>query len=242
MFGKRLAIVLTVSLLSSVLVAGSAGAIDCPSGQFSIGGVVTDAATGLPLTEVTSVGITQLDGSYADGAGTNADSEWGQCVPAGQYSVGFAADSYYVEWWNNAYNAADATVIVVDQDRADIDASLDRLTVIVGQVVDAKTGVGLSGSIHVENLAGTYLDGEGSLGDGTFSLTLNHVGQRLNPDSYLIGFQMDGHWAEWYDDARRKSRATPVVTDRGVLVIDLGVIELRQCPRPEICIAGNYNR
>ena len=231
-----------VSLLSSALIAGSASAAHCPVGQFSIGGAVTDAATGLPLTEVTSVGITQLDGPYVDGAGTNLASEWGQCVPAGQYSVSFAADSYYIEWWNDAYSAGDATTITVDQDRADIDVSLDRLTVIVGRVVDANTGVGLSGSIHVENLASTYLDGEGSLGDGTFSLTLNHLEQRFEPDSYLIAFQMDGHWAEWYDDAKKKSFATPIVTERGVAVIDLGVIELRACPRPEICIAGSFNR
>lgn len=239
---KKLAIVVTVAALSTVLAGIPASAGHCPEGSFQLAGTVTDAATGLPLAEVTSVGITQLDGPYVDGAGTNALSEWSQCVPAGLYSVSFAADSYYIEWWNDAFTAADASVIVVDRDRLDIDVSLDRLTMIVGRVVDAHTGAGLGGSIHVESLDGTYLDGAGSQLDGSFALTLNHIEQRLDPDTYLIAFQMDGHWAEWYDDAKKKSNATPIVTARGISVIDLGVIEMRSCPRAEICIGGAFNR
>ena len=239
---NKLVMVVFAAILSTVLVGGPASAGHCPAGWFEMAGTVTDAATGEKLDEITSVSFFQLDGPYLDNEGTFDVSAWTHCAPAGTYAIHFLADSYYEEWWNDGVSMETATVIVLDRDRLDIDVQLDRLTRIVGQVVDAKTGVGLGGSIHVENLDRTYLDGESSALDGTFSILLSHPAQRANPDSYLLAFEMDAHWAEWYDDSRKKSTATPIVTERGVAVIDLGVIELRACPRPEICIAGSFNR
>jgi hypothetical protein len=74
-----------VALLAALAVglggvsAVTASAAPCPDGTFLISGTVADEATGLPLTEVTSVGVTAVDGSYDDGLGTATVPDF--CIP-----------------------------------------------------------------------------------------------------------------------------------------------------------------
>ena len=194
---------------------------------------------GQPLTEVTSVGIQSTDGIYDDGEGTDLPgSTFSTCVPPGDYTLSFFADSFMFEWYNDAFDAASATPITVAADVTDIEASLGWAT-ITGRVTDRKTGdPELFGSISVvDATTGLGFDNEGTNADGVYSLS-------VPPGQWTIAFAADYHWSEWFYDAKKFSKATVIeITPFTPLISGIDA-ELRRCSRKisDFCFPRNFNR
>lgn len=239
-------IVVVATALVAVAASGSAASgATCPPGTGELSGVVTDADTGAPLDRVTSVGIEATDGSYSDGEGTDpTTSRLATCVPVGSYVVSYTADGYFPEWFDDAATAASATVVVVaDGGAVDVSEDLHVFPTLVGRVVDQR-GRPLFSGIGISFADGTPYDGEGTVGDGSgrFRLVFDPRSHPLGQD-WVISFQADGHWWEWYDDQRRLSRATVFTFDRDTGVVDLGDVSLRPCGRPDLsCVPRTFFR
>ena len=101
LFGAGLAVTAPVAL------AGG----PCTGSEVEVRGRVTDAATGLPLNEVTSVEVVGVSFKYEDGFGTDPASRYSICLAPGTYKIKFVADSYRTEWFDDEANPIDATVI-----------------------------------------------------------------------------------------------------------------------------------
>lgn len=213
----------------------------CPDETpYELSGTVVDEATGAPLAEVTSVGLADASGGDLDGDGAPAgDGTWGFCVEPGFYQLSFHADSYFPELWDDVEPGGAATVIeVIDADVTGLVAGLTAYPVLTGRVVDDRSGEDLFASIGIEAVDGSFADGEGTdASGGEFRITVRE------PGDYLLSFFVDSHWAEWYDDANKRSRATPIEVRRDSGVIDLGDIGVRHCgrPGPDFCVPRNFS-
>ena len=233
------------ALVVSLMALGSPSiAVVCAPGLFNVSGVVTDDHTGLPLDRVTSVGIMSTDATYNDGEATAPDSTFETCLPAGSYFINFFADGYYTEWWDDSPTPLGATVLVVSSAATGIDAALTPFPVITGRITDARTGDPLFTSVGITDAAtGLGLDGIGTDTNGVYRFVVDPNFFPV-PGTYKIHFSADFHWSEWYDDAKKKSKAAVITVNR-----DSGVIggldeELRHCgrPVPDFCVPRNFNR
>jgi len=230
---------LMVVTLGLAAPAFSAAPVPCPDGTFRLSGTVTSDINGLPLTEITSVGIQSIDGTYEDGEGTDLPgSTFSTCVPPGEYVLSFFADSFMFEWYNDAFDAASATPVVVTADVAGLDASLGWAT-ITGRVTDKKTGdPELLGSISVvDATTGIGFDNEGTNADGVYTLS-------VPPGQWAVAFAADYHWSEWFDNKKKFSQARVIeVTPFTPLISGIDA-ELRRCSRtvPDFCFPRNFNR
>lgn len=214
----------------------------CAEGTFELSGTVLDELTGAPLDEVTSVGLIDAStGVGLDGDGAPpGDGTWGFCVEPGSYQLSFNADSYYTERWDDvAPGGTPTTIEVTGADVTGLVTHLMPYPVITGRVVDDRSGEDLFASIGIESVDGTFTEGEGTGPDGGLFLI-----EVREPGDYVLSFAVDYHWAEWYDDANKRSRATPVTVRRDSGVIDLGEIGVRHCGRavPDFCIPRNFGR
>ncbi len=240
----RAALVIVGMLAATLTAAAGAGAVICEAGSFEVSGVVTDAVTGLPLDRVTSVGIMYPDGTGYDGAGTDpATSTFAECLPIGDYKIGFTADFYFLEFYDDAADVGSAMVIsVVDGPVSGVDAALQPWPSISGQVTDRR-GVPLTlvsvGFTYADT--GTGIDGEGVDANGEFMYYLD-PNYFTYPVRIKVAFAADDHWAEWYDNSKRFSRATVITVERDsgpIVGIDA---ELRHCARPgtEFCFPRKF--
>ncbi|MDH5372354.1 MAG: hypothetical protein OEX97_05365 [Acidimicrobiia bacterium] len=240
-------VILVAVLIAGLLPAGvGAGAVACATGQFEVSGTVTDAMTGLPLDRVTSIGIVYAaDGSGYDGEGTDpATSAFATCLPIGEWKIAFDADYYFTEWYDDAPSMEAAAVIsVVDGPVTGIDAALQPWPSISGRITDVRTGEPLpltSVGIYQAD-TGDGIDGEGVDANGEFMYY-------FSPDYFTfpvrvkVNFAADYHWAEWYDNSKRFSRATVITieADSGSITgIDASV---RRCSWtvPDFCFQRKF--
>lgn len=220
--------------------AFSAAPVPCPDGTFRLSGTVTSDITGQPLEEVTSIGIQSIDGTYADGEGTDLPgSTFSTCVPPGEYVLSFFADSFMFEWYDDVYDEAAATpVVVTDADVAGVDASLGWAT-ITGRVTGKRSGgPELLGSISVTDATtGLGFDNEGTNADGVYTLS-------VPPGRWAVSFAADYHWSEWYHNSKKYSKATVIeVTPFTPLISGIDA-KLKLCSRtvPDFCFPRDFNR
>jgi hypothetical protein len=236
LLGISLAIVMTTTLGTAV----PAMSAPCPDGSFELSGTVYSDINGLPLTEITSVGIESTDGTYADGEGTQLPgSTYTTCVPPGEYLVSFFADSFMFEYYDDSFDAVGATpVTITDAAVAGVDASLGWAT-ITGRMTDRKTGAPLLfASASVTN-ADTAVGFDDNPADDAGVYTL-----QVPPGRWVVAFTADYFWAEWYDNAKRLSRAEVIeVTPFTPLISDIDG-ELKRCSRtvPDFCFPRNFRR
>jgi hypothetical protein len=232
-------------LAATLTATAGAGAATCPEGSFEVSGSVTDAVTGLPLDRVTSVGIMYTDGTGYDGAGTDpATSTFSECLPIGEYKIGFRADYYFAEYFDDAADVDSATVIsVVDGPVSGIDAALQPWPSISGRVTDRRGAPLTAVSIGITDAdTGVGIDGEGVDSNGEF-LYYIHPNYFTYPVRLKVVFAADDHWAEWYDNSKRFSRATVITVERDSGPITGISAELRRCARPgiDICFPKKFN-
>lgn len=235
------ALLIMLALATGALATASpAGAADCEAGEFSVSGTITDESTGLPLTVVTSVGF----GGFDDQGTVLPGSMYSTCLPAGSYVVSFFADGYFLEWHDDAEVIGDATPIVgVAGDHLTVDAALTPWPVITGRVTDSRTGEPLFASVGMTDATAFPggLDGEGTDAAGVYRFVLNPAFYPI-PGSYLVNFSADFHWSEWYDGAKKRSKATVIEVTRDSGVISGIDAALRDCgrPVPDFCIPRNF--
>lgn len=235
--GIRVAILAALAVGLGGLTAVTASADPCPAGTFLISGTVTDEATGLPLTEVTSVGVSSVDGTYDDGLGTVLPgSTWEGCVPPNDYRIAFFADSYNLEWYDDQPDEASATIVTVTADTTGLDAALRRLAFITGRVVDQDTGAGLFTSIGLQSVDGTFNDGLGTDDAGNFRIAAP------GPGTYLLNFSSDYHWSEWWDNKKRRSQAAVITITSTTTEVGPVIVRLRRCSDtvPDFCIPPHF--
>jgi hypothetical protein len=231
--------VVAILAVSMLAVAGPGVASTCEEGFVELSGTVTRDLDGGLLKEVTSVGIFAVDGSFADGAATTLPSStYSACVPVNKdYRVGFQADHYLIEWYDNVLDMASATpAVVATSDVTGIDASLGQTT-ISGRVTDQRTGAPLFASVSVVNAdTGVGYDNEGTDPSGVYTLT-------VPPGRWVVAFAVDYHWSEWFDNTKKFSKADVIEVTQTTPSFTGIDARLRLCSRtvPDFCFPKHYN-
>lgn len=204
----------TVSGIDATLAKGGA-----------VSGVVTDATTGLPIKDV-FVEVLDATGDRIETAVSQADGSYRTqaTLPSGSYRVRFNADSrfascaYVTAYYNGkpTLESSDPVVVTAPNERTNINAQLQRGSIIFGKVTDAATGAPItSGWVSIYDSAGQRVMG----GYLTF-LGGWHSETALPSGSYRVKFQDNdqGYIDEWYNDKASLESATPIVlsapTDR----------------------------
>ncbi len=243
----RVSLVVAGLLVATLGAVSTAGAAHCGAGEFSVSGSVTDEFTSMPLDRITSVGISQTDGPLSKGENTMLPgSTYDVCLPAGSYLFSFFADDYYFEWYDDSETEAGAAVVTgsAGDDITGIDAALTPWPVITGRVTDSRTGAPLFTSVGLTDaVTGLGLDGEGTDTNGVYEFILNPAFFPV-PGTYLLHFSADFHWSEWYDNSKKKSKATVISVTPGSGVISGVDAGLKPCgrPVPDFCIPRNFSR
>jgi hypothetical protein len=243
---RRLLLAVLALLLAAgaaVTVAPSASAGACPGGQVEVRGRIRDIATGLPLDEVTSVGITDVATDISDGFGTNPDtSRFSVCLEPGDYTFQFDADSYRREWYHNQTTEASATEVEVALPGPVIvnEWLIPRGLTLAGRITNA-SGRPVSASIGIyrQRPSGAWvgIDGIGNrAADGIWSY------QVPGPGRYRVNAAVDSHWARWHRDATRLRFARVLVLDADHLFVRNVDIAVPFChPAPDFCIPPGFN-
>jgi hypothetical protein len=182
----------------------------------SITGTVTAADTGLPLAGV-SMRADSVGGEAAGSATTDAAGRYKiNYLPSGEYRVSFApsgsgaACAYQREWHSGQSSQAAADIVTVTAPAVtpNVDAVLERGSILAGRVVEANTGAPL------ENVYVTVLDGDGKeLAWGLTNL-LGHyqTSPALPSGTYWLHFAEyeQGYADEYYANALTLAAAQPV--------------------------------
>jgi hypothetical protein len=217
----------------------------CDPGETEVRGRVRDAATGLPLSETTSVGVVGVAGTvYDDGIGTDAASRWATCLAAGTYTFGFSADSYRVEWYDDQPSQPSATHVEVSGAEPIIvnESLVPRGRVIAGRVTNMG-GVPKFASIGIfrRNAAGNWvgIDGIGNHeATGWYSFRVPSHGR------YRVNACVDSHWCQWATSENRLRHARVVVVapgDPSTFVNDVH-IRVPYChAAPDFCVPPGFN-
>lgn len=203
----------------------------------SIGGTVTDAATGLPISS--TIQVYRLDGTYAtqDYSATDGSYEVVN-LPAGSYRVGTASDLYRDEMYDDVPcgSACDTTMgaVVTVQSKletAGIDFALDRLGSISGSVRSAASGALLGSYAYLLDTAG-----------GTVAWTDAYSGffelEAVNPGTYYLVAREDSYSGTYQDEVYPDVPCQPDcdVTEGLPIVVGLGSVltgyDFRLAPCP----------
>ena len=191
-----------------------------------ITGTVTDEDTGQPIADA-FVKIKRLNGHLRLGAKTdeNGNYEIGG-LPAGTYIARAAARGYMAEWYQEAPRKADATPIDITGTETveGIDFTLTPRvpsnTGITGIVIDDSTGLPIEGAV-VAVMPLTWAKPKRTVTgpDGTFELL------GLKPGIYIAVAWAEGYIGEFYNDAHRWFKATPITVQAEQITsgIDFGL-------------------
>ncbi len=198
--------------LAAAAPASGGAAPPCGPGETEIGGVVRDQATGLRLTETTSVGVQSTTTTYADGLGTVLpSSRWSGCVPSNDtYTISFFADNYRLEDYDDQPVGSGTPVAVGTTAITNLHASLLRKGKVLHGRVTNQAGRPLFASIGIwrQMPGGAWrsIDGEGNdLPSGRWSYRVP------GPGRYRVSFAADHHWGEWHDNVTRLRHARVIV-------------------------------
>jgi hypothetical protein len=235
------------SILALTLVGGlftwfspAAMAGTCAIGAVEVGGRVTDTATGLPLTETTSVGISGVSVKYEDGEGTNSASRWSTCLLPGTYKIKFMADDYRPEWHHDQPNIGAATVVTVPPTGPVVvnESMVPRGRVIAGRVTSVN-GAPLDASVGIWRLTSTgwhAYDGIGNFAaNGWYEFTAP------GPGRYRIEADVDHYKSRWATSATHLSAARTFVLGVHSTFINDGHIKLPYCnASPSFCVPAGF--
>ena len=170
----------------------------------TLGGGVTDAATGAPLA---GVSVTAYDESGSPQvATTGPDGRYSLAVAAGSYRLRFAVDGYTPQFYGGGQDEATAQPVTVPPDRIDLDVALAAIPQITGVVTDSASGAGLAAiTVTATDVATHQSVTATTSGDGGYALT-------LPTGSFVVSFtDPSGRYLpEFFDGARTADAATPV--------------------------------
>jgi protocatechuate 3,4-dioxygenase beta subunit len=174
----------------------------------SISGKVTDAATGLPIADL-SVQVYDTAGIFLEGLEAQTDDQ-GQYsfagLTPGHYKLGTAHEPGYIGQWyqgvnrqGNPWGAGATEVDVSTADATDIDFALTMGRSISGTITDAVTGLPLPDvNVQVWEVGGWWLRGLVIQTDaqGQYST----AGPGLIPGLYRVRTANDHYVNEWFDN------------------------------------------
>jgi hypothetical protein len=214
----------------------------CGGGTVEVRGRVTDAATGLPLEETTSVEIAGVTIKFADGDGTDAASRWVTCLDPATYRVKFVADSYRPEWYHDQPNFSSGTNVVVSGPGPIIvnESLVPRGRVIAGRVTSA-SGAPLSGGVGIYRQTSSgwvSIDDTATHGaTGRWSYTVPAPGR------YQVYGFVDHYRARWATSANHRSAGRIITVGVSTTFINGVDIHLPYCPGPTdaICVPPGFN-
>lgn len=214
----------------------------CSESEVEVRGRVTDAATGLPLSEVTSVEVVGVSFKFEDGFGTDGASRYSICLLPGTYKIKFVADSYRTEWFDDQANPIDATVIDANGPGPVIaNAALTpKGRVIAGRVTNM-AGAARFASIGIWrlNAAGSWIgiDGIGNdMPSGKWSFRVPSFGR------YRVSACVDFHWCRFATSATRLRFARTVVVNASTTFISDVNIRVPYChASPDFCVPPGFN-
>lgn len=195
-----------------------------------ITGQVTAADTGLPLANV-SVFATERCGRGSAFTTTNSSGIFTlQGLPTGQYRVSFdpsSASSYVGETYNNRprFSAGDLVAVTAPNTTANINAALERGGTVSGRITAADTGDGLR-DVTVQlrsTTSGIRRDATPINNTGVFTIT------GVASGTYIVFFEPSRsggsdsaeYQAEYYNNARTRTAATPITVASGGSVANI---------------------
>lgn len=235
--GLLLVLALAATAVAGLTTPAGAGPVPC----VDVKGRVTDAATGLPLSETTSVEIGGVSIKYEDGVGTNAASRWSTCLVPGTYKIKFRADSYRPEWYHDQPNVTLATVITVAPPGPVIvnEALVPRGRVIAGRVTNA-SGVPKFASVGIWRQTSTgwhSIDGIGNdEATGWYSFVVP------GPGRYRVSAGVDHHKARFATSATHLSVGRIVTIGVPTTFVNDVHVRVPYCPGPtdDICVPAGF--
>ncbi len=183
----------------------------------SISGTVTDENTGLSMQGV-RVAAFYEGNLYGYGRKFSAITDENgdyiiPSVPTGEFFVAANADSYLVEFWQEADSLANAAKVTVESGVPvqDIDFTLSAGGILGGQVVDSESATPLENAIvRVERVDGKLRKTAKTDADGFWTI------KGLPAGSYLAIAVKRGYEREWYlDEASREDADEIELLDSG---------------------------
>lgn len=233
-----LLLVLVLATTAAVGLAPRAGA--GPGSCVEVRGRVRDAATGLPLAEVTSVELADAGGPI-DGFGTDENSRYSICVVPGTYHIKFVADDYRPEWYHDQPNFASATPITVAGPDPVVvnEALVPRGRVIAGRVTNA-SGVPKFASVGIWRRTSTgwhSIDGIGNdEATGWYSFVVP------GPGRYRVSAGVDHHKARFATSATHLSAGRIITIGVPTTFVNDVHVRVPYCPGPtdDICVPAGF--
>ena len=235
-----LALALVGALYSSAPSAAQTAEGTCSGSEVEVRGRVTDAATGQPLSEVTSVELSDAGGPV-DGFGTEPDSRYSFCVLPGTYYLKFVADHYRPEWHNNQPNFASATAIpVASPGPVVVNAALTpKGRVIAGRVTNSN-GVPKFASVNIwrQTSAGWQnIDGIANIeGNSWYEFVVPAPGR------YRVHADVDHHKSRFATAATHLSAGRIITIGVGTTFVNDVHVRVPYCPGPtdNFCIPPGF--
>jgi hypothetical protein len=241
-FTSFLALTLFGGLFVTLAPSADAGSAACTGEQVRVRGRVTDAATGLPLDETTSVEYYEPDGTPIDGDGTDGTSRWAECFdPGTQIKIKFVADHYRAEWWDDAPGQGSATTITVPGPGPIVaNAALTpKGRVIAGRVTNAN-GVPKFGSVNIWRLVGgVWKNIDGIASDahtGWYEFVVPATGR------YRVHADVDHHKSRFATSATHLSAGRVVIVGNATVFVNDVHVRVPYCPGPSasFCIPPGF--
>ncbi len=198
----------------------------------SISGLVTDAATGLPIAHAV-VTVHPQNNRKAWSAHSNAEGIYAvEGLPAGLYYVNCAAPAYLPQWHDSVATRREATAVQVTAPAATevIDFNLVKIAAkprsISGMVTDDSTGLPVPNAVIIAMPVMHFA----RPGKAVTAADGSYIILGLEPGKYVVASHGRGYVGEFYQDVRDWLEATEieVVADQEVIGIDFGL-----APQPQ---------
>ncbi|MFQ5648682.1 MAG: carboxypeptidase regulatory-like domain-containing protein [bacterium] len=179
-----------------------------------IAGTVIADSDSLPLGGVHVVAFLVVKPRFARHVLTNDDGSYVvEALPTGTYAVRANKPGYKGEFFDDARKIEDAQFVPVVEPETvpDIDFGLATASAISGVVTDAADGAPIAGAhVKVFRLAAVAVVDRHFVRETRTNDRGEYIVQ-IRPGTYLVKAGARGYNAEFYDDARNRASATPVV-------------------------------
>ena len=212
---NRLSLVLLLLVLCAAALAFAMGAGAAPARAGAVGGQVTDAVTGKPISTAYISWYT-ASGDFYGSSYTDVDGEWMIALSGGSWKLRFSADLHVNQWWDDKPDKDSADLfLVTGGPQLDVDVALARTPQahVTGTVTDATSGDPIQGVIVTACTHGTDLEPYNgpyaqTAADGTYDLA-------VEPGTYDLVFSDYAHQTVYHQHATARDDATPLALADG---------------------------
>jgi uncharacterized surface anchored protein len=179
----------------------------------TISGTVTADSSGEPLNGAHVVAVLRVDPRVSFHALTNENGAYSLVgLPSGSYLLHANSAGYVQEFFDNAANPEDATLVEVQagQETSGINFSLASSSAITG-IVTAEDGTPIAeAQVAVAALISTPFGGHHRFIHHTRTDENGEYIIQVRPGIYIVHAEAEGYAGEWYEDASEPLSATAV--------------------------------